>query len=56
MTKAVKTPSKKKIVTPGFHGKLPGKLNEFAGFNISTHIKISDPNTGQVLVQKRGDS
>jgi hypothetical protein len=22
---------------------------------ISTHIKISDPNTGKVLLQKRGD-
>ena len=34
----------------------PPKLNEYAGFYLSTHIKITDPNTGQVLVQKRGDS
>ena len=31
------------------------KPNESAGFHFSSSIKISDPNTGQVLVQKRAD-
>lgn len=31
------------------------KPNETAGIQISTHVKIFDPNTKQVLVQKRGD-
>jgi hypothetical protein len=31
------------------------KPNELNGVQISTHIKISDPNTGKVLLQKRGD-
>lgn len=32
------------------------KPNELNGVEISTHIKISDPNTGKVLLQKRGDT
>ena len=32
------------------------KTNENVGFYFSSHLKISDPNTKQVLVQKRGDS
>jgi len=31
------------------------KPNEDAGFYISTHLKIYDPNTKEVLVQKRAD-
>lgn len=31
------------------------KPNEIGGFNIMSHLKISDPNTKQILVQKRGD-
>ena len=31
------------------------KPNENAGFYFSSSIKIFDPNTQQVLVQKRGD-
>jgi hypothetical protein len=31
------------------------KPNELGGVQISTHLKISDPNTGKVLLQKRGD-
>jgi hypothetical protein len=31
------------------------KPNELGGIQISTHLKISDPNTGKILVQKRGD-
>lgn len=35
---------------------LPEKaVNEYAGFYVSTHIKISDPETGKVLVNMRGD-
>ena len=32
------------------------KPDESGGFYISTHIKITDPNTKEILVQKRGDS
>lgn len=32
------------------------KPNENAGFQFSSHIKIFDPNTKEVLVQKRGDN
>lgn len=31
------------------------KPNESVGFHFSSSIKISDPNTGKVLVQKRAD-
>lgn len=31
------------------------KPNEDIGFYISTHLKIYDPNTKEVLVQKRAD-
>lgn len=35
----------------------PGpKPNEHGGFYFSSHVKIFDPNTKQVLVQKRGDN
>lgn len=33
----------------------PKKPNEDIGLNFSTHLKIFDPNTKQVLLQKRGD-
>ena len=37
--------------------KIPEKKpNEQAGIEIMTHVKIYDPNTGKVLVQKRGDT
>jgi len=32
------------------------KPNEHGGFYFSSHIKITDPNTKEVLVQKRGDN
>lgn len=32
------------------------KPNEHGGFYFSSHLKISDPNTKEVLVQKRGDN
>lgn len=32
------------------------KPNEQAGFYFSSHFKIFDPNTKEVLVQKRGDN
>lgn len=31
------------------------KPNDFGGINVSSHIKIYDPNTKEVFVQKRGD-
>lgn len=31
------------------------KPNEFIGFTYSSFLKITDPETKQVLVQKRGD-
>jgi hypothetical protein len=37
-------------------GKLPEKKpNENAGFYFSSSVKIFDPNSQQILVQKRGD-
>lgn len=32
------------------------KPDETSGIHITTHIKIFDPNTGEVLVDQRGDS
>lgn len=32
-----------------------GKPNESSGFHFQSSIKIIDPNTGEVLVQKRAD-
>jgi hypothetical protein len=32
------------------------KPNETGGFYFSSHFKISDPNTKEVLVQQRGDN
>lgn len=32
------------------------KPNESGGFYFSSHLKISDPNTKEVLVQTRGDN
>ena len=32
------------------------KPNEHGGFYFSSHVKITDPNTKEVLVQKRGDN
>lgn len=32
------------------------KPNEVGGFYFSSHIKITDPNSKEVLVQKRGDN
>jgi hypothetical protein len=34
----------------------PKKPNEKIGLNFSSHLKIFDPNTKQVLLQKRGDN
>jgi len=32
------------------------KPNEHGGFYFSSHLKITDPNTKEVLVQTRGDN
>lgn len=34
---------------------VPTKPNETGGFTFSSGIKIFDPNTNEVLLQKRGD-
>jgi|APCry1669192062_1035393.scaffolds.fasta_scaffold03791_3 hypothetical protein len=34
----------------------PTKPNEHGGFYFSSSVKIFDPNSKQVLVQKRGDA
>ena len=34
----------------------PGTFDEFSGIYFSSSIKIFDPNTNEVLVQKRGDN
>lgn len=37
--------------------KIPEKKpNENLGFHFSSHIKIFDPNTNEVLVKQRGDN
>jgi len=38
------------------HKKPESKPNEHGGFYFSSHLNIFDPNTKQVLVQKRGDN
>lgn len=35
--------------------KVEPKPNEHGGFYFSSHLKITDPNTKEVLVQQRGD-
>lgn len=42
-----------KVQTPKPQDKKP---NEFGGFYFSSFLKISDPNTKQVILQKRGDN
>lgn len=32
------------------------KPNEHGGFYFSSHLRITDPNTKEVLVQQRGDN
>jgi len=41
-----------KIKTKPIPNKKP---NELGGFYFSSHIKIFDPNTKEILVKKRGD-
>jgi hypothetical protein len=36
--------------------KSESKPNDVGGFYFSSHLKISDPNSKEILVQKRGDS
>lgn len=38
------------------HIEAPIKPNETGGFYFSSHLKITDPNTKEVLVQTRGDN
>jgi len=44
---------KAKVETPEKPGPKP---NETGGFYFSSHLKISDPNTKEILVQMRGDN
>jgi hypothetical protein len=49
--------NEKHIQSRGSNQKKPEtKPNEHGGFYFSSHLKIFDPNTKQVLVQKRGDN
>lgn len=32
------------------------KPNETGGFYFSSHVKLTDPNTNEVLLQQRGDN
>jgi hypothetical protein len=32
------------------------KPNEHGGFYFSSHLKITDPNTKEIMVEKRGDT
>jgi hypothetical protein len=36
--------------------KPESKPNDVGGFYFLSHLKISDPNSNEILVQKRGDS
>jgi len=36
--------------------KVERKPDEVGGFYLSSHLKIFDPNTQKVIVQKRGDN
>ncbi len=44
---------KAKVEVPG---KPETKPNELGGVYFSSHLKISDPNTKEILVQMRGDN
>lgn len=47
----------KRSDSPKENDKSQGKKpNEQGGVYLSTHLKIFDPNTKEVLVQKRGDN
>lgn len=41
---------------PAEKKEVPIKPNEQGGFYFSSHLKITDPNTKEVLVQTRGDN
>lgn len=45
-----------KQITPETDEKPGPKPDESGGFYFSSFIKIHDPNTGEVLVQQRGDN
>jgi len=51
INKSMQEPAKKEPVK----SEVSKKPNELNGVYFSSHIKISDPNTKEVLVQKRGD-
>lgn len=50
-----KTIGKESEKTDGKDNKDTKKPNEFGGVYFSSHIKIYDPNTKEVYVQKRAD-
>lgn len=39
--------------TPAPSPQAPARPNESTGLNIDEHIKISDPNTGAVILEQR---
>lgn len=53
--KIVTDPAQKQQVGGTNAKNVNTKPNEMGGFNIMSHLKISDPNTKQILVKKRGD-
>lgn len=49
--------NEKSMESQSKEGKKPEtKPNEHGGFYFSSHVKITDPNTKEVLMQKRGDN
>ncbi len=49
------TPTDQKGRDQPSHASTERKPNETGGIYYTTHIVISDPNTGEVLLKKRGD-
>lgn len=56
MNNQIVTDPDKKPNVPESNSKVSlSKPNETGGIHVMTHLKISDPNTKQILLQKRGD-
>jgi hypothetical protein len=52
-----KSMNDKSPILPKKHSSPTGKKpNEFNGVYVSSHVKIFDPNSKEVFVQKRGDN
>lgn len=53
--KIVTDPSKKPLDNTGTKNIMVKKPNELGGIQISSSVKIFDPNTKQIIVHKRAD-